>query len=131
MPPGWVFGAAWTTLYLLLGIALALILHARGARGRGAALALFASQLLLNFAWSPMFFALHEVRIAFFMIVAIILLSIAATFLFARIRTAAALLMLPYLLWLAFAGYLTLAIDALNPDAAALAPPARSADILI
>jgi hypothetical protein len=42
MPPGWVFGLAWTILYILLGLALALILHARGARGRGLALALFA-----------------------------------------------------------------------------------------
>src|SRR3954466_5276055 len=50
MPPGWVFGLVWTILYVLLGLALALILHARGARGRGPALALFvvaASQLRL------------------------------------------------------------------------------------
>src|SRR5215210_222228 len=53
MPPGWVFGAAWTILYILLGLALAMILHARGAHGRGAAIAVFAAQLLLNFAWSP------------------------------------------------------------------------------
>ena len=43
-PPGWVFPVAWTSLYILLGLAVALILHARGARGRGLALAVFAVQ---------------------------------------------------------------------------------------
>ena len=46
MPPGWVFGVAWTILYILLGLALAMVLHARGARGRGLAIALFAVQLV-------------------------------------------------------------------------------------
>src|SRR5215213_2125258 len=46
MPPGWLFGAAWTILYILLGLALAMILHARGARGRGLAIGLFLAQLL-------------------------------------------------------------------------------------
>jgi benzodiazapine receptor len=68
MPPGWVFGAAWTILYILLGLALALILHARGARGAASALALFVLQLLLNYAWSPIFFAYHEVGAAFWTI---------------------------------------------------------------
>ena len=129
MPPGWVFGAAWTILYILLGLALAQILHARGARGRGPALALFLLQLLLNFAWSPLFFAYHEVGAAFWTIVAMILLSVAAALLFWRIRRAAALLMLPYLAWLGFAALLTWQIGLLNPDAAELAPEASGTDI--
>jgi tryptophan-rich sensory protein len=62
MPPGSVFGVAWTILYILLGLALALILHAKGARGRGVALGFFAAQLVLNYAWSPLFFAISPGR---------------------------------------------------------------------
>ena len=130
MPPGWVFGVAWTTLYILLGLALALVLHARGARGRGLAIALFLAQLMLNFAWSPIFFAYHEVGAAFWTIFAMILLSLATTVLFWRIRRAAALLMLPYLAWLGFAALLTWQIGMLNPAAAELAPEGVTTDIV-
>ncbi len=129
MPPGWAFGVAWTILYVLLGLVLALVLHARGARGRGPAVALFLVQLLLNFAWSPIFFAYHEVGAAFWTIAAMILLSLAAAVLFWRIRRAAALMMLPYLAWLAFAATLTWQIGALNPQAAELAPEGMTTDI--
>jgi tryptophan-rich sensory protein len=131
MPPGWVFGAAWTTLYILLGLALALILHARGARGRGLAIALFVAQLLVNFAWSPVFFAYHEVGAAFWTIVAMILLSAATAALFWRIRRAAALLMLPYLAWLCFAALLTWQVAELNPQASELAPEGSTTDIAL
>jgi len=131
MPPGWAFGVAWTILYILLGLALALILHARGARGRGPAVALFVLQLLLNFAWSPIFFAYHEVAAAFWTIVAMIFLSVAVAILFWRIRRSAALLMLPYLAWLCFAALLTWQIGALNPEAAQLAPEGSTTDIAI
>ena len=52
MPPGWAFGAAWSILDILLGLSLAMVLHARGAKDRKRALRLFAVQLVLNFAWS-------------------------------------------------------------------------------
>ena len=131
MPPGWVFGVAWTILYVLLGLALALVLHARGASGRGLAIALFVLQLLLNFAWSPIFFAYHEVGAALWTIFAMILLSAATTALFWRIRRSAALLMLPYLAWLCFAALLTWQIGALNPEAAQLAPDGSTTDIAL
>jgi len=129
MPPGWVFGVAWTLLYICLGLALALILHARGARGRVIAVAIFLAQLALNFAWSPIFFAAHEVGLAFIVIVVMIILSALAALLFARIRKAAALLMVPYLAWLFFAAFLTWQVGQLNPDADQLVPPQASADI--
>jgi benzodiazapine receptor len=131
MPPGWVFGAAWTILYIFLGLAVALILHARGARGRGLALGLFVLQLLLNYAWSPIFFAYHEVGAAFWTIAAIIVISAATAVLFWRIRRSAGLLMLPYLAWLCFAAALTWQIDALNPGAAELAPGGSTTDIAL
>ena len=131
MPPASTFGIAWTLLYILLGIALAMILHAKGSQGRGLALSLFAAQMLLNFAWSPVFFAMHQVRTAFIMILAMLALSAATAFLFSKIRRQAALLMLPYLAWLAFAAYLNYQIIALNPNAETLVPEAASADIAL
>ena len=131
MPPGWAFGVAWTILYILLGLALAMILHARGSRGRPLALSIFFAQLLLNYAWSPVFFAMHQVRTALVLIAAILLLAAVAAFLFARIRKAAGLLMLPYLAWLCFAAYLNYEIVQLNPDAEALVPQEGSADIAL
>lgn len=129
MPPGWAFPVAWTALYIGLGLALALALHARGARGRPMALTLFLLQLALNFAWSPLFFALHKVDAALIAVVAMLLISALTALLFFRIRRAAGLLMLPYIAWLAFAGALNYEIGRLNPGAETLAPSGSSADI--
>jgi translocator protein len=131
MPPGWVFGAAWTILYVLLGLALALLLHARGARGRGRAIGLFLVQLLLNYAWSPVFFAWHRIDWALMLIGAMLLLTVVLVVLLWRIRRVAALLMLPYLAWIAFAAALTFSIDARNPDAGRLAPQPVTTDITL
>lgn len=129
MPPGWAFPLAWTILYVLMGVALALILHARGARGRPLALTLFFAQLALNYSWSPLFFAAHRVRLALFVIAAMLLLTAAAAAHFYRIRKAAGLLLLPYLAWLGFAAALNYQIGMLNPDAERVAPAGSSTDI--
>jgi tryptophan-rich sensory protein len=131
MPPGAVFGIAWTILYILLGASLAMILHARGARGRGVALGLFTVQMLLNYSWSPVFFALHQTRTALVIIAAMIVLTAICAFLFARIRKAAALLLLPYVAWLFFAAFLNYEVIRLNPGAENLVPEAGSADIAL
>lgn len=131
MPPGWVFGMAWTILYILLGLALAMILHARGARRRGPALGIFLIQMLLNFAWSPVFFAMHQVGTALSIIAAMIVLTVVSVVLFWPIRRAASLLLLPYLAWLCFAATLNYQILLLNPDAPELAPRGSSADIAL
>ncbi len=131
MPPAWAFPVAWTTLYVLLGLSLAMILHARGARGRGLAIAVFVAQLLMNYAWSPLFFAMHQVRAALVLIGAVLVLSIVAAWLFGRIRPTAGLLLIPYIAWLAFAGYLNYGIAELNPGAETLVPDEGSADIAL
>src|SRR6185369_3394009 len=64
MPPGWTFGVVWPILYALLGIALAMILAEPPSARRQAALTLFFIQLVLNFAWSPIFFAGHDIVFA-------------------------------------------------------------------
>jgi tryptophan-rich sensory protein len=131
MPPGWAFGLAWTILYILLGFVLAMVLHARGARGRGVALGAFLVQLALNFAWSPVFFGLNEPRAALVMILVMLALSVVAAVLFWWIRRAAALLMLPYIAWLCFAALLTYQIIGVNRGALELVPREGSADIVL
>ncbi len=128
-PPGWVFGVIWPILYLMTGLAFAMVLHARGARYRGLAIGLFLAQLILNLGWSPTFFGRHQVTTALFLIVTILVLAIATTFIFGRVRKAAAWLMLPYLIWLSFATILNFQIDRLNPDAESLYVPAASTQI--
>lgn len=129
MPPGWAFGAVWTMLYVLLGLALAMILHARGSRGRGTALALFAAQMVANLVWSPLFFGAHKVVLALVTIGVLFVMAVATTFAFGRIRRGAALLMVPYLVWIVFAGVLLFRIHTLNPDAETLAPSGSSTQI--
>jgi benzodiazapine receptor len=131
MPPGWVFPCAWTILYICLGLSLAMILHARGARGRGPILALFLVQLGLNYSWSPVFFAMHRVGLALCIIALMILLTAALIVMIWRVRRGAALLLVPYLVWLCFAASLNYRIWADNPDASQLAPARTSADILL
>ncbi|MFL6722858.1 MAG: TspO/MBR family protein [Sphingomicrobium sp.] len=115
MPPGWAFGVAWTILYVLLGLALALLWTAERSPRRSAALKLFLAQLTLNFAWSPLFFGLHMAGAALGLIVAIAALTFAATAASAIVRPAAAWLMVPYLAWLSFATFLNYEIVRLNP----------------
>jgi tryptophan-rich sensory protein len=131
MPPGAAFGIAWTILYILLGLSIAIVLNARGARGRGLAVGLFVAQMLLNFAWSPVFFGMHQVRTALFIIVAMLVLSIIVAVLFMRIRPVAAYLMIPYIAWLSFATILNYQIIQLNPDAETLVPGQGGADIIL
>jgi tryptophan-rich sensory protein len=129
MPPGWVFPLAWSLLYVLMGFALAIILHARRARGRKSAIGLFMVQLALNLAWSPMFFAAHQVTFALGLLIAVLVTAAATAILFARIRASAGMLMLPYVAWLVFAALLNYEIDRLNPDAEVLAPSTSSTQI--
>lgn len=129
-PPDWVFPVAWGILYALMGVALAMVIHARGSRLRGAAIVLFAVQMVPNLIWTPLFFGAHQVFWALVTLGVMFVLALATTVLFGRIRPAAGLLMIPYLVWIAFAGYLTYRVDTLNPNAATLVPSAVSSQII-
>jgi translocator protein len=129
VPPGWVFGVVWTILYALMGVALAMILHARGSKGRGVALSLFGGQFFLNLLWTPLFFGAHQVSLALILIVLILIVAIAATVAIAPIRKVAAWLMVPYLVWLSFASILNFQIDQRNPDAERMVPSTPAAEI--
>lgn len=122
MPPPWAFGVVWGGLYILLGLSLAMVLNARGASGRGVALVAFAVQMAANLAWSPLFFGYHQVLPALYLLAALLVLALITALLFARIRMVAAVLFIPYLLWIGFAGYLLFLVNDLNPDASNLVP---------
>lgn len=130
-PPGWVFPVAWAAIYVLLGLALAMIVNARGSRLRRPALILFAVQMVANLAWSPLFFGYHQVSAALLLLALIFMLALATTFVFARIRKGAAWLLVPYLAWLCFAGVLNYQIDQLNPNAETLVPGSSTSQISV
>jgi benzodiazapine receptor len=114
-PPNWVFAPVWTTLYLLMGIALFLVLR-KGLNEKGIkiAVAVFALQLVLNALWSYLFFGLESPFAAFIEIIflwAAILISI---ILFFRISPVAGALLIPYIIWVSFASVLNFAIWRLN-----------------
>ena len=117
MPPGAAFGIVWPILYAMLGIALGLILSEPPSPRRRTALILFFVQLALNFAWSPIFFAAHDITLAKYVIFIMAVIAAAAAGQFFRIRKAAGLLMVPYLAWLIFASTLNTSIETLNPGA--------------
>lgn len=115
-PPPATFGIVWTVLYVLMGLALAMVVTARGARLRQAAIWAFAIQFLLNLAWSPVFFALHEITWALVLLVAIDLAVAVTLVLFWKVRILAGQLLLPYLAWVLFATVLNAQFLQLNPQ---------------
>jgi len=115
-PPPALFGLAWAILYALMGFALALVITAVGAPGRGAAIIAFVVQLALNLAWSPVFFAQHQITGALMVIVALDLVVLLTLVLFWKVRRVAAILLLPYVLWLGFATYLNWEFLKANPQ---------------
>jgi len=117
MPPGWAFGVVWPVLYLLMGISLAIVLAEPPSPRRKVALVLFFVQLALNFAWSPIFFAAHDIALAKIVIFIMAALAAAAAGQFMRLRKPAGLLLIPYLAWLVFAATLNSTIEELNPGA--------------
>ena len=117
MPPGWTFGVVWPILYALLGVSVAMILAEPPSDRRRNGLIFFWVQLSLNFAWSPIFFAGHDISLAKVVIFLMAVIAAAAARQFMRIRPTAGLLMVPYIAWLVFAGTLNAAIQNLNPHA--------------
>ena len=131
MPPAWAFGAAWPLFHILLGVALAMLLHARGARWRSIAITVFLLQLLANLLWPISLFSFHQIGWSLALLGLMISLTVVLIVLLWWIRRVAALLMLAWLAWLGFAAVLTISIWTLNPDAAEVAPQPASADIVL
>lgn len=115
-PPPWLFGPAWTVLYALMAVA-AWRVHRTAPLGHlRSEMGLFLLQLILNSLWSWLFFAWHQGAAAFAEII-VLWLAIAATIVvFGRRDRLAALLMLPYIAWVSFAGALCYSIWQRNPS---------------
>ena len=109
-PPAWLFPVVWTILYLLMGLASYLVVMRENSPETATALRYYALQLVFNFFWSILFFNLEAYLLAFFWLLALLLLIVVTTVLFWRIRRSAGVLLLPYLLWVSFAGYLNIGI---------------------
>ena len=113
-PPGWIFGPVWTALYTLMAVAAWVIWRKEGWAGARAALVLYAVQLALNAAWSPLFFGLRMPGVAFAELVVLWMAVIATAVAFWKKSPLAGALLVPYVLWTTFAAALNLAIWRLN-----------------
>ena len=113
-PPNWIFGPVWSVLYLCMAIAAWLVWRQGGLAGAATPLALFAVQLVLNLAWSWLFFGFENPGLAFVDIV-LLWAAIAATMVAFWFRSAiAGILFLPYLAWVSFAAALNFTLWRLN-----------------
>jgi translocator protein len=111
-PPNWLFAPVWLTLYLLMGVALYLLW---GERQRaGAPLGAFAVQLVLNVAWSVVFFGAHQLFYGFVVIAALWVMILGTIVLSYRVSKGAAALLLPYIVWVSIASALNYYVWVLN-----------------
>jgi tryptophan-rich sensory protein len=117
-PPPATFGIVWSILYLMMGLAASLVCAAWGARGRTIALVFFGIQLVLNLAWSPLFFRYHEIEYSLYLLGAIDLAVLVTLVLFWRVRWLAGAMLVPYLAWVGFATFLNWQFLVQNPEGA-------------
>ena len=108
-PPNWLFGPVWTTLYILMGLAMYLVWQKKGT------LKLFLIHLVFNAGWSVVFFGLHSILGGMVVIIILWGLIVYLTGMFYRIDRAAAYLLIPYLAWVSFASILNFSLLTLNP----------------
>jgi tryptophan-rich sensory protein len=113
-PPNWVFGPVWTTLYVLLGISFFLIWKDGASKERSLAIKVFSIQMLLNFAWSFIFFYFNLIGVALLEIILLWISIASMIYLFYKIKPLAAYLNIPYLLWVSFAAILNAGYYFLN-----------------
>lgn len=114
-PPDWLFGPVWSTLYVLMGISLFLVVRHKMADKSVRAVQIFFLQLFLNLLWSIVFFGSHSIGGGLIVIIAMWALIVITILKFAKISNYSALLLLPYLAWVTFATYLNFAIFMFNP----------------
>lgn len=115
-PPPAVFGIVWSILYVMIGFSLALVASALGAHGRGMALIAFGVHFLGNLAWTPVFFGMQNMTAALGVLIFTALTLLVVMVLFGKVRRIAALMLVPYLAWVCFAGVLNWQFIVENPD---------------
>ncbi|MFJ6794929.1 TspO/MBR family protein [Streptomyces sp. NPDC091268] len=102
-PPAWLFGPVWTVLYATIAVAGWLVWRRAGDPGRRRALAWWGVQLVLNLAWTPLFFGARRYGLALVDILFLVTAVVVTLRLFHRIDRSAGLLLIPYLAWVCFA----------------------------
>lgn len=112
-PPGWLFPVVWSILFILMGIASYLVWRS-DSPNRGTALTVYGIQLAFNFLWSLVFFCMRSYSLSVGILLILWLLILVTTILFYKIDRRTLWLMLPYLLWVTFAGYLNIGVAVLN-----------------
>jgi len=114
-PPPILFPIVWTVLYILMGISAAMIYtSAADGKKKKAALTVYGISLFFNFGWSLFFFSLQAFLFSFIWLLILLILIIKTVFDYYSVNKTAALLQIPYILWVTFAGYLNLGIWLLN-----------------
>lgn len=115
-PPSILFPIVWTALYILMGISAAMIYLSKNTdlKKRSAALATYASSLVVNFAWSIIFFNFKAYFFAFIWLLLLLYFVVKTIMQYKEINKTAAYLQIPYALWVTFAGYLSFGIWILN-----------------
>jgi len=113
-PPNWIFGPAWTVLYILMGIAAGLVWSEPRSQARRNALLLYGAQLAFNASWTLVFFGLHAMTGALVVIIALLILIVLTMRAFLPLQRTAGRLLLPYLMWVGFATLLNAAYVVLN-----------------
>lgn len=125
-PAPQVFGIVWPILYAMIGLSLALVCSAWGARGRRLAIVAFIIHLPVNLAFTPVFFGNQNIVGGLIVLGLADATLIAMLMAFWRVRRSAAMLLLPYLVWLLFASVLTWQFHVLNPDGGADSPSVQT-----
>ncbi len=113
-PPNWIFGPVWTALYILMAIAAWMVWKQGGWKQQRWPLTLFLIQWLLNLLWTPLFFGLQRPDLAFAEIILLLAALLATIATFWRVKRKAAILLIPYALWVSFAALLNFTIWRLN-----------------
>ena len=113
-PPNWLFPPAWAVLYLTIAVSGWLVWRTSGFAGAALPLAIYLVQLVLNAAWSPIFFGMRRPDLAFVEIVMLWFSIVATIATFHSLNAAAAWLLLPYLAWVTFAAALNFTIWRMN-----------------
>ena len=115
-PPAWLFPIVWTLLYIMMGISSAIVFTGRDLNPEDAknGLTYYAVSLVLNFAWSIIFFKYQAAFFALICLVALLVMIVRTIFFYLKVNKVAAYLQIPYAIWVLFAGYLNAGIWLLN-----------------
>ena len=111
-PPDWIFAPVWTTLYLMMTLAIWFFWHSKNRNL--STVYLYFIHILFNTTWSIVFFGLHQILLALFVLISLILMIIILTLRFKRVNIVSYYLMIPYLLWCCFALFLNFNLLILN-----------------